>query len=575
MFENFPYTDMHQLNLDWIVKIAKDFLDQYTQIQQTITDGETTLNELTEHLQDLLNQAYTGYSEDLQQEMADVLTQIAQTVSQQETAFQNAMTIAGQQVIASIPSDYSTVTNSTKAIEGNAKELTLTNVWNFFYGNGYYDANLTWQDSPTITTLKIPLRDYSMAILSSSYDFMLNIAGAVRFTFQLRNGTLTRTVPSNGQYTNATTRTDGKYEACALGFANTDYVYIAVVTANVASITVLSPVQLYTYRNSFRYPMGIYNLTPDETITCQTYFNETAIGLLTGLYAMWRTVMAGDRLESIPLQPPLIYYGAFIAADGSARQRINSPTFTAPTTGLVCIFTTLSESDRPVFIPARRFKLTASDVTGIASGNNFQGLNAVAFGTSLTYRSQTTGGYLNYLPDLSGMTFDNQGIGSAMIDGEILTRVKSYAGYADKDVAILEGFVNDWYYRPSNLGTFTDTTENTVCGCVRSALNHIQQAKPSIKIFLVLDHYGRNYNNVDSSSSARNSANLTQYAYYNEIEKVAESLGVVVIPLYKISEINENTPLYLMDNIHPTAKGAEQTAKTIWAIMKNYYPNVN
>ena len=39
MFEQFPYADMQQLNLDWIIKIAKDFLDQYTQIQQTITQG--------------------------------------------------------------------------------------------------------------------------------------------------------------------------------------------------------------------------------------------------------------------------------------------------------------------------------------------------------------------------------------------------------------------------------------------------------------------------------------------------------------------------------------------------------
>ena len=39
MFEQFPYTNFHELNMDWIVKIAKDFLDQYTHIQETITTG--------------------------------------------------------------------------------------------------------------------------------------------------------------------------------------------------------------------------------------------------------------------------------------------------------------------------------------------------------------------------------------------------------------------------------------------------------------------------------------------------------------------------------------------------------
>ena len=37
--EGFPYSNFHDLNMDWIIKIAKDFLDQYTHIQQTIEEG--------------------------------------------------------------------------------------------------------------------------------------------------------------------------------------------------------------------------------------------------------------------------------------------------------------------------------------------------------------------------------------------------------------------------------------------------------------------------------------------------------------------------------------------------------
>ena len=47
MFEQFPYTDMHQLNLDWIIKIAKDFLDQYTHIQELISQGITDIQNTT------------------------------------------------------------------------------------------------------------------------------------------------------------------------------------------------------------------------------------------------------------------------------------------------------------------------------------------------------------------------------------------------------------------------------------------------------------------------------------------------------------------------------------------------
>ena len=37
--EGFPYSNFHDLNMDWIIKIAKDFLDQYTHIQQVIDQG--------------------------------------------------------------------------------------------------------------------------------------------------------------------------------------------------------------------------------------------------------------------------------------------------------------------------------------------------------------------------------------------------------------------------------------------------------------------------------------------------------------------------------------------------------
>ena len=213
------------------------------------------------------------------------------------------------------------------------------------------------------------------------------------------------------------------------------------------------------------------------------------------------------------------------------------------------------------------------DIIGAEAESEYNGLQAVAFGTSLTYRSETTGGYLNYLPSLSGMVIDNQGIGSGKIKMDILNRIRSYTGYAGKRVAILEGFCNDFGYNTSNLGVYTDNTDATVCGCIRQALTYILTQNRNITIFMVLDHYGQEYDDVNSSSTAVNAGGMTQYQYYNEIEKIAESLGVIVIPLYKISGMNENTPQYFIDNIHPSTLGAMQTAHVIWAAMKEHYPN--
>lgn len=209
-------------------------------------------------------------------------------------------------------------------------------------------------------------------------------------------------------------------------------------------------------------------------------------------------------------------------------------------------------------------------------GANYDGMSGVAFGTSLTYKALTSYGYLQYLPALSGITFDNQGIGSSVILGDggnydMLAAIKAYTGYSGKRVCLLEGFVNDWY-SPKTLGSYTDTGETTVCGCVRSAINYMLSQNANLTIFLILDHYGRNYGNLDCSSTVQRGGK-TQYEYYEEIAKVAESMGIPVIKQYAGSQISENTPQYLNDNIHPNALGARQSANYIWSVMKQHYPN--
>lgn len=118
MFDNFPYTDMHQLNLDWIIKIAKDFLDQYTTIQQLISDGEQSLQDLTteglndlqekaDHLQELLDAWYNEHSQDITDQLADALQDLADALNTTITSFNAAADAKSQALLDSWPSDYS------------------------------------------------------------------------------------------------------------------------------------------------------------------------------------------------------------------------------------------------------------------------------------------------------------------------------------------------------------------------------------------------------------------------------------------------------------------------------------
>lgn len=262
-----------------------------------------------------------------------------------------------------------------------------------------------------------------------------------------------------------------------------------------------------------------------------------------------------------------IHYAATLINNVTAN--VDVPAYTATQDGIIQVYYKDDEPKRNVYYPAGGIKINYDHVIGM--GGDYSGKEGVAFGTSLTARANGGEGYLNRLATLSGVTFDNQGVGSATLAATILPRIRSYTNYASKDVVLLEGFVNDWY-QDLTLGVYTDSTTATVCGALRTALNYIQAQNQNATVFLILDHYGRLYNSTDESSTQVNGSGLTQFQYYEELAKVAESMGVKVIKLYATSGMNEYTPQYFADDIHVNAAGAYRSGNVIWDVMKNYTP---
>lgn len=124
--ENFPYTNFHDMNLDWIVKIAKDFLDQYSSIQELIDSGMSSLQEKYDTLEGLLNQWYETHSEDIANQLADALQDISNTLSLAISNFDAHATQKAEEVIQSIPSDYTELDSKVDNLE-NLVELINQN----------------------------------------------------------------------------------------------------------------------------------------------------------------------------------------------------------------------------------------------------------------------------------------------------------------------------------------------------------------------------------------------------------------------------------------------------------------
>ena len=133
--ENFPYTNFHDMNTDWLIKIAKDFLDQYTHLQETITNGLQDLDDKTaaglaglqekyEALDALLQAWYNEHSEDIANELASALADISTALDTALTNFSNEAAARAAEAIATVPGDYTDLTNKVNQLKNKLIEIT-------------------------------------------------------------------------------------------------------------------------------------------------------------------------------------------------------------------------------------------------------------------------------------------------------------------------------------------------------------------------------------------------------------------------------------------------------------------
>ena len=234
--EGFPYSNFHDLNMDWIIKIAKDFLDQYTHIQEVIANGEQSLQDLTAsgleqlqeketNLEELLQAWYDTHSEDIAGQLASALEDLNEWYTTHENYLDNTLTeninafdshadTKALQTIASIPDDYTTlfnqVQNLQKQIELNVSNLipfgeTITyNYTNLpvFADHKYISQEGVLQDeSPNITSsvLYLPSKGIkklsitataTQSLYSGAYIVVVDYKGTVK-TYLFSGSSLT------------------------------------------------------------------------------------------------------------------------------------------------------------------------------------------------------------------------------------------------------------------------------------------------------------------------------------------------------------------------------------------------
>lgn len=150
--ENFPYSDFHDMNTDWLVKIAKDFLDQYTHIQEVIANGEQSLTDLTENgldqlqekadtLENLLQTWYDTHSEDIANQLADALNDISNALQTAITDFGRRAEQKALQTLETIPDDYTALSQMVLNLK---YAVDVKNVLSFYSKNNITHNGITY-----------------------------------------------------------------------------------------------------------------------------------------------------------------------------------------------------------------------------------------------------------------------------------------------------------------------------------------------------------------------------------------------------------------------------------------------
>lgn len=101
----FPYTNFHDLNLDWMIKEVKEFLDNKSSVLQEISDAKT----------DAVDTIATDKADAVDTIAIDKAAALQAITNKKNTeleAFTSAAERVGNEVIASIPSDYTTLSHN-------------------------------------------------------------------------------------------------------------------------------------------------------------------------------------------------------------------------------------------------------------------------------------------------------------------------------------------------------------------------------------------------------------------------------------------------------------------------------
>ena len=549
--ENLPYSNYHDLNMDWIIKIAKDFLDQYTHLQEVIDNGETSLQELTDsglaqldekatNLTNLLQSWYDEHSEDIANELADAIADINSSLNASLTYFYTQIDNKANETIQSIPADYTELANEVS----NLAQLT-----NPVYSKMIYnvDRKMILKSDGTTASLD----DYHYMI---SNDF-ITIDPTKTYIF---NGIMKYANAVIVFYNNAGTKVGDAVISTAgtLVSPNTykfdNYQLVIPNTAVKVKIAYYGDYSnsggLYVLVEYTPYPKKLKMLMDNITIE-----QETIVSTITenAILRNGTLVVAGNNsfkvTDYIPCQfDDVFYLTARMIYNNDVVNFYHDDTFIGKLTSNDGFLTdgTYVFNSYAFSIPdgvnrirvgyyqntSEPYMLKKDSETNITANTSFSNKKWVCVGDSLTEENaRTTKHYFDYVQDYTNIAVVNMGVSGCGYARGAENNIAFYQRITscptDADVVTIFGSFND-LGAGIPMGEYTDTATTTIAGCINTTITNLQTLIPLVNLGIVAPTPWATTQPADSGVA---------YNYVELLKKICEHRSIPFLDLWRHS----------------------------------------
>ena len=203
-------------------------------------------------------------------------------------------------------------------------------------------------------------------------------------------------------------------------------------------------------------------------------------------------------------------------------------------------------------------------ITGISSGDSWKHLKWACVGDSLTESNErTTMNYHDYISAKTGIAVVNMGVsGSGFMrkhdsDAAYYQRISEIP--LDANVVTIMGSGNDLQY---DLGSPTDTSTETLCGCINTTIDNLYAILPMVQLGVITP--------TPWESCPPNTANDMR-AYADALIEICKLRGIPCLDLYRCSGLRPwdetyKTLAYSKDDgngVHPDETGHKIIASRI------------